>query len=138
MHSRRTRARALAWLAPVAMLAAVVLALRIVRERPFQLAGLVLGVGLVAILAWIVTSVLWPARAERTCPACGRRALERIDPEATHGIVCSACGFRDETASAWLFAEEEGPLEEIVLRERRRRRGRRGARSTVDSRRGAH
>ena len=31
-----------------------------------------------------------------------------------------ACGWRDESASAWLLAEEEGPLEELVLAQRRR------------------
>jgi DNA-directed RNA polymerase subunit RPC12/RpoP len=71
---------------------------------------------------WILISVLMPAKADRTCPRCRRSALGRIDPQSTQGVACRHCGYRDETASAFLLAEEEGPLEDIVLRERQRRR----------------
>lgn len=101
------------------------------------LLGLVLGVLLVVPLVWIAVSTLWPARAERTCPGCGTDELRRIDPDATVGVVCARCGWRDEDRSAWHLAEEEGPLEHIVLEQRReRRRRRRTSRSPVDSRRG--
>ena len=42
---------------------------------------------------------------------------------STRGIRCTACGFRDPDASSFLMAEEEGPLEPTVLRERGRSRG---------------
>ena len=71
-------------------------------------------------LVWVLVSVFFPARADRSCPRCGEESLERLDRTRTTGIRCRACGFRDEQASAWLMAEEEGPLEEIVLRERGR------------------
>jgi DNA-directed RNA polymerase subunit RPC12/RpoP len=70
---------------------------------------------------WIAVSIFFPATADRRCPQCGEDAIERIDPGATHGLRCTSCGHRDETASAFLIAEEEGPLEEIVMVERGRR-----------------
>ena len=97
-------------------------------------------------LVWIGISTLWPATADRSCPSCGEDGLERLDPQKTYGIRCRGCGFRDESVSAWLLAEEEGPLEEIVLRQRRDkgreradrgeriRMGRSRARSDVDRR----
>ena len=107
------------WFAPLGMLLAVVAVARIVRNPPEGIIGIVLGSLLVLALGWIFVSVLWPARADRTCPSCGKDALERLDPDDTQGILCSACGWRDETTSSWLMAEEEGPLEEVVLRQRR-------------------
>ena len=117
----RKPSRALVWCAPALFLAAVAAGVAIVLHRP-----LFLFVGVLAALAavpvgWVIVSALWPAKAERRCPACGRDALRRLDPRATHGLVCRACGHRDESASAWLLAEEEGPLEEIVLAERGRK-----------------
>src|SRR5262245_11890907 len=116
-----SRARLL-WLGPALCLGAVVLGAGIVLAGPLSLFGLVLaGLALVPV-GWVLVSALFPARAERRCPACGGESLARLDAHATHGLVCRACGWRDESASAWLMAEEEGPLEEIVLAERGRAR----------------
>ena len=57
--------------------------------------------------------------------------LERLDPKTTHGVRCRSCGFEDEAQSSWLLAEEEGPLEDIVLESRRRDRG--PSKTPVDS-----
>jgi len=107
---------------PAVFLFAVALGVWIVFRRPLSLF-----VGVLASLAavpvgWVMISALWPARAERRCPACGANALERIDRQKSHGLVCRACGHRDESASAWLLAEEEGTLEDMVLAERGNRR----------------
>ena len=109
-----------AWLAPLLLLGAVLLGAWIVLARPLSLFAWLLVALAVVPIGWVLVSALWPARAERGCPACRADALARIDPRATVGLVCRACGWRDESASAWLLAEEEGTLEEIVLRERRR------------------
>jgi len=112
-----------AWLlAPLFLLSVAAGLLFVFRgpDRVFSLAfGLVLGMGFL----WILISVFFPARAERTCPQCGERTLERIDARSTLGLRCRACAWRDESASAFVHAEEEGALEDIVLRERRRGRG---------------
>jgi hypothetical protein len=110
------------WLIGPMLLFAVAAGVRLVFRGADEIFGLcfalLLGLGVV----WILVSVLMPAKADRTCPRCKRSALGRIDPRSTHGVTCRHCGFRDETASAFLLAEEEGPLEDIVLRERQRRR----------------
>ncbi len=113
-------ARALAWCAPVLFLGAVCLGAWIVFARPLAWFAWVLIALALLPAGWVLVSALWPARAERGCPACKRDALARLDPRATHGLVCRACGWRDESASAWLLAEEEGPLEDIVLAQRGR------------------
>jgi hypothetical protein len=107
-------------LLPLALLGAVGTAAWIVKARPLSWFTLVL-IALAALpVVWVLVSALWPARAERGCPACGKDALARLAPESTVGLVCRACGWKDEGASAWLLAEEEGPLERIVLAERGR------------------
>jgi len=109
---------------PGVFLLAVALGVWIVFHRPLSLFVGVLAALAAVPVGWVMVSALWPARAERRCPACNADALERIDRRASHGLVCRACGHRDESASAWLLAEEEGTLEEMVLAERgRRRRG---------------
>ncbi len=113
--------KAAAWLAPPILLGAALLGIRIVLGQPVGVFGKVLAILFALPLGWVVVSVLWPARAERTCPTCGREAVVRMDHETTHGLICRACGWRDETASSWLLAEEEGPLEDMVLRQRGRR-----------------
>jgi ribosomal protein L37AE/L43A len=81
--------------------------------------GLVLALGLV----WVVVSVLHPSHADRRCPRCGRGALERADRDSLAGVRCRSCSWRDDTASAFLLAEDEGePFEDVVLRERTSRR----------------
>ncbi|HEX6881728.1 MAG TPA: hypothetical protein VF530_00025 [Planctomycetota bacterium] len=112
----------LAWLVPGLMLAAVLVGVLLVRGGSSAWFGAVaLALGIVPA-GWVLVSALFPARAERRCPACGQDALARRSPDATHGLRCLACGWADETASAWLLAEEEGPLEHIVLAERGRTR----------------
>jgi len=111
----------LVWFLPLEMVLAVALAALIVRGQPLGILGYVLGVLLVVPIAWVVISALWPASADRRCPACRADALERLDAASTTGLACRSCGWRDESASAWLLAEEEGPLEDIVLRQRGRR-----------------
>ncbi|HVH05581.1 MAG TPA: hypothetical protein VNE71_06245 [Myxococcota bacterium] len=130
--SGRDRGASLAhvgWLVPPLMLAAIACALLLVVRGPDLLFGLALAVLIGIGFVWMLVSVLWPGRADRGCPSCGADALVRIDPRATSGVRCAACGFRDEHQSAWLLAEEEGPLERTVLRERALRRGRKASRS---------
>jgi len=118
---QREPSPALAWCAPAFFLLAVAAGVAIVFRRPLSLFAGVLSALAAVPVGWVIVSALWPAKAERRCPACGKDALQRLDQRATHGLACRACGFRDESASAWLLAEEEGPLEEIVLAERGRK-----------------
>jgi hypothetical protein len=121
--------RTFAWCAPAVFLLAVGAGVWIVFHRPLGLFAGVLAALAAVPVGWVIVSALWPARAERRCPSCGKDALARLDPRASHGLVCRACGHRDASASAWLLAEEEGALEEMVLTER----GRSRAGGTVDS-----
>ena len=116
----RFRTVALTILVPLTTFGAIAIALSIVRRPPAGLLGAALTFVFGLSMLWILTSVLWPARAERTCPRCSERSLERLDANATHGIRCNACGFVDADQSSWLMAEEEGPLEELVLEGRGR------------------
>ena len=118
----------MSWLAPPLYLLAVLAGAWVVFARPLPLFGGVLAFLAVVPALWVLVSALWPAKAERRCPQCRALGLERLDRRATHGLRCRACGWRDEHASAWLLAEEDGRLEEIVLAERARR----GATSPVD------
>ena len=108
------------WLIPPLVLLALGGAFVFVRLDATWIFGWVFG-GLVAlVVGWVMVSVLWPARADRGCPVCGADAVERIDPRSTVGRRCRACGWRDDSESAWLLAEEEeDALEEVVLRQRR-------------------
>jgi hypothetical protein len=123
----RRLAKVLGALVPALMLASIALAFALIRSHPLGLArALALG-AVVAILSWIVTSALWPARADRRCPVCRTDSLARKDPRATVGVTCTRCGYADAEASAWLLAEEEGPLERTVIEERAARRRRPGS-----------
>jgi ribosomal protein L37AE/L43A len=112
--------RIVAWFAPPVFLGAVLVVFRLVQGRPVGVFGGIVAVLAAVPIAWVVISTLWPARADRTCPGCGRDTLRRLDRRSTVGLACRSCGWRDETQSSWLLAEEEGPLEEIVLRQRGR------------------
>jgi predicted RNA-binding Zn-ribbon protein involved in translation (DUF1610 family) len=120
-NGRPPRCRAfVAGLLPLAFLGALAAAIAFLRAPPGWVAGLVLGAVLASCGGWVLVSVLWPARAERTCPACGALALERRERTSTVGRRCRACGFAEDEESAWLLAEDEGvPLEPLVLEERR-------------------
>jgi hypothetical protein len=115
-------ARALGWIVPPLMLLAVAAAVWLIVRGPDLLFGLVLSAIFGVGFLWVLVSSLLPGKADRGCPSCGADALVRLSEETTTGVRCTACGHRDETASAWLLAEDEGPLERIVLRERAERR----------------
>ena len=110
-HRRASRA---SWLIGPWMLTAVLCGALLVLRGPDRVFGGALALFLGASIAWILVSVLWPARPDRTCPACGEEALRRMDPETTRGVACSACGHRDETQSSFLMAEEEGDAVERI------------------------
>jgi hypothetical protein len=118
--------RLLLWLAPLFFLLPIALVFGFIQQGPYWLFGWVFG-GLCAVmLGWIAVSVFWPARADRTCPSCAAPGLCRADANTTLGLVCSACGWSDASESGWLLAEEEGPLEGLVLEQRRRTRANQG------------
>lgn len=123
MGSRRTFEAAGWFVAPIA-LGAVAAGVWLGLRRPPLLFALFAGAFVLVPVGWVLVSALWPGKADRRCPACGKDALQRIDSRRTVGLVCSACGQRDESASAWLLAEEEGPLEPLVLAQREERRSR--------------
>jgi hypothetical protein len=112
------------WLIAPLLLAATGAGVLFVLRGPDGVFGVCFGAVLALGVVWILVSTLFPGRAERNCPACGQRGLERIDPASTCGVRCRLCGWRDESASSFLFAEEEGTFEDIVLRERRSERRR--------------
>lgn len=113
------------WLPPL-LLGSVALGVVLLLKRPDGLWSYVVG-GMVALtLGWIVVSSLWPGKPDRTCPECGSEGLQRLDEQSHRGLRCRDCGYQDETASSFMIAEEEGTLEETVLRERGRKRIARG------------
>jgi hypothetical protein len=113
----------LGWLVAPIALAALGTGLWLALERPRPLALGLAGLGLGVPILWVLVSALWPGRAERNCPACRRAGLVRMSSSTTVGIRCTQCGWCDESASAWLLAEEEGTLEKVVLAQRGERRG---------------
>ena len=131
----KPRTNVLIWLLPPGMVLAVAVGAWIVRGQPLGVLGYVLAAMLLIPLAWVVISALWPASADRKCPACGRDSLVRMSEESTMGLECRSCNWRDESASSWFLAEEEGPLEDVVMLQRGRkskRKAKRG-RSVVDT-----
>lgn len=108
------------WLAPGLFLAAALLGVALVRSGSSTWFGAVVLALVAAPAAWVLVSALSPARADRRCPSCAREALARQSQDSTQGLRCTACGWTDAEASAWMLAEEEGPLEGIVLAERGR------------------
>jgi hypothetical protein len=108
------------WLAPLVLLGAALGGVALVRGGSTDWFGVIL-VALAGLpAAWVLVSALSPGKADRRCPACGREALARRSPDSAQGLRCNACGWADEEASAWLLAEEEGALDDIVLAERGR------------------
>lgn len=109
-----------AWLIPPIVLSAIVATFALLRRGPDQMFGVAIGVLFGLAFLWVGISVLWPSRANRSCPHCKQDTLQRLDPRTTRGLVCSSCSWRDTNASSWYLAEEEGPLEEMILRDRGR------------------
>lgn len=116
-----------AWLAPPLLLAAVVAAFALLRHGPDPLFGYALAAIFGLAGAWAALSIFWPSKPDRACPSCGRADLARIDPRTSLGLVCRSCAWRDESASGWFLAEDEGALEGIVLRQREAKRSGAGA-----------
>lgn len=114
-----------AWLIGPLLLSASVAAMLLIMRGPDQLFLWAVGTMFVLALTWMLVSVFFPASVDRTCPSCGARTLRRMDPKTTRGLTCTSCGHTDATASSFLMAEAEGPLEEAVLNERRLRKTRR-------------
>jgi hypothetical protein len=119
--SRRSRPTSVrgAWLIGPLLLAAIGAGIRLVFSGPDELFGLCFGIVLGLGVLWVLVCSLFPASADRTCPRCGGHGLERASLASTHGLVCRLCRWEDASASSFLLAEEEGALEDIVLRERR-------------------
>lgn len=105
------------WLSPI-LLAATTCGVLLVLRGPDRWFGYAAATLLGIAVAWILVSVLHPARADRSCPQCKRPALERADPTRTLGVLCSACGRYDPQESSFLMAEEEGVIDTVVLHER--------------------
>ena len=117
----------LAALAPLLLLGAVALAVAVINLGADSIVGWVGAAVGGTVVVWILAASLWPAKADRTCPSCGEEALERLDPDTTMGLRCTACGHTDPTKSGWFLAEDEGPLEELALRQRAAKRAQRAA-----------
>ena len=116
---RKTGNARATWLLPPLLLAAIGAGLLFVMRGPDELFGLAFGAVLGLGLLWVLVSALFPGKADRLCPQCARDGLARIDPQSTQGLYCRHCSWRDESASAFLHAEDEGwPLEDIILKER--------------------
>lgn len=45
---------------------------------------------------YIMVCVLYPSWGDTKCPKCGKAALQRPDKSTPVGVVCTACGFRDD------------------------------------------
>ncbi len=127
VHPAPVAARARAWhpadwlLGPL-LLCAIAGAVSLVFHGPDALFGIALACFAALGVAWLLVCVFSSARADRTCPDCGREELRRLDPHSTRGVVCRTCGRLDREQSSFLMAEEEGPIERIVMQERRRKR----------------
>ncbi len=118
------RGRIVGWLVAPLILASIACAFALVLNGPDSLFGIVFGAVVALGLGWILVCSLFPAKADRKCPQCGKNGLVRLDVRTTRGIRCTRCSFRDETASSFLIAEDEGvAIEKTVLHERDRRRG---------------
>lgn len=111
------------WLIAPLCLASIAAGLLLITRGPDHLFGTAFGIVLALGLMWILACSLFPARADRKCPRCGAAALTRLDPRSAQGVRCRSCSWRDPLRSSFLLAEDDGAdLEEIALRERRKRR----------------
>ncbi|HIG11001.1 MAG: hypothetical protein ABGY71_12440 [bacterium] len=104
------------WLIPPALLCAALIGLLIVFQGPVHLFGLFFGLIFGLGVLWFLISVIFPGRADLTCPECQAETLERLSPTSALGLRCSACDFTDPDHSSWMIAELEGlPLEPLVF-----------------------
>jgi hypothetical protein len=102
------------------MLLATTCAILLVLRGPDRAFDVAVALLISVSLVWMLVSVFWPASPDRTCAACGREALKRLDPASTRGVQCTECGATDAERSSFLFAEEEGgALETLIVGERR-------------------
>jgi len=118
----------------VILLGSTLGAVWIVLRGPVALFGVLVAAVMVLGFGWVLISSMMPAApADRRCPQCGMEdGLRPAHEDTTRGIRCRSCGFTDETASAWMIAEEDGPLQEVVLRERKDRRNARTERAQTE------
>ena len=115
------------WLFGPAALAAIGLGTAAVRSGPSWVLGLTLGLMLGGTFLWVFVSVLWPSKANKTCPVCGEDTIRRANENSTRGVVCASCGHEDSSASSFYLAEEsDEPMEPMLLAGRPRRPGRSG------------
>lgn len=106
-----------AWIIGPACLVATAIGLLFVFGDDPRLFGWALGSVFAVMLLWIIISILFPGSVDRRCPACAEDRLESLNQTTTRGIRCAACGFVDEEASSFYYAEESGSLITIVRRE---------------------
>lgn len=107
------------WMPPL-FLGAVLFSAYLLLKKPDELWPYVVGAIFVLTFGWFLVSTLWPRFAERTCPTCGKDGLVPLTENSHRGLRCTLCGFEDESLSSFFIAEEDGVLEETVMRERGR------------------
>ncbi len=107
----------IAWLVGPLLLASVAAGMLYAFRGPDHLFGIALGVVMGLGFLWILVSVLFPARPDRTCPRCGNRALERLDPGSVHGLRCHMCQWENADAASFLLVEEEDAFEDALPRD---------------------
>ncbi|MBI3271322.1 MAG: hypothetical protein HYZ53_20165 [Planctomycetes bacterium] len=66
---------------------------------PWATAKGLLGILLLAPIAWFFLSALHPAPIDKRCPKCSRPALVPLRKGAPIGVRCAECGFVDEEHS---------------------------------------
>src|SRR6202008_2848728 len=86
------RGRGAGWFIGPTMLLATICAILLVVRGPDRAFGVAVALLIAVALAWMLVSVFWPATPDRTCAACGREGLKRLDPASTHGVLCTECG----------------------------------------------
>ncbi len=109
------------WFLGPLLLCAIAGAVSLVFHGPDALFGIALACFIALGVAWLLVCVFSSARADRTCPGCGREELRRLDPYSTRGVVCRACGRIDREQSSFLMAEEEGLIDPTVKQEGQRK-----------------
>ncbi len=86
------------WLSiPVSLAAAgaVAGALALASWAPEAVVGTAVGVVVLLPLGYFLGCTLIPGVEEKTCPGCGKDALEPMDPAERYGVRCAACGHED-------------------------------------------